>query len=138
MAAVGIPEDQIVAAITNADTGLPISPKTLRRHYRKELDEGHIQANAKVAAGLFKNATTVTERHPGGLPIAQIFWLKCRMRWQQNPERNPLPPAPTDPETGVDPKETARRLAFVLAKGAHEGKSTASAPAPAKRRKVPA
>ena len=51
MAGYGIPE---------ADIGcvLEIDPKTLRRHYRKELDKGHIKASAKVAENLYRKAAT--------------------------------------------------------------------------------
>lgn len=117
MASLGIPEEQMVRAILNPRTKAPIDPVTLRKNFREELDNGFIQANSKVAASLFKNATTKTETYPGGIPVAQLFWLKCRMRWQQNPERNPPPPPPAKVEE-TDARETARRLAFVLAKEA--------------------
>ncbi len=35
---------------------LDIDPKTLRKHYRYELDHGHTKANAKVAENLFRKA----------------------------------------------------------------------------------
>ena len=34
-----------------------IDPKTLRKHYREELDTGHVVANAKGAESLFRKAT---------------------------------------------------------------------------------
>lgn len=116
MSGMGIPEDQMVSAIINPSTKKPISPYTLRKHFREELDMGFVQANASVGAGLFKNATTATDTYPGGIPVAQIFWLKCRQRWQQNPERNPPPlPPPTDSAGDGDQREIARRVAFMLA-----------------------
>lgn len=136
MAAMGIPEDKMVLAILNPDTREPISPVTLRKHFREELDKGMVQADTKVAAALFKNATTPTEQSPGGLPIAQIFWLKCRARWQQNPERNPAPPPPAPEATD---KDTAKRLAFLLEKRAKETDTNARPrPEPAKKRKITA
>ena len=33
-----------------------IDPKTLRKHYRHELDHGHTKANAKVAENLYRKA----------------------------------------------------------------------------------
>lgn len=119
MAGMGIPEEQMVAAVKNPETGQPISPVTLRKHFRKELDEGFVQANSRVGLSLYKNATTPTEAYPGGIPIAQLFWLKCRARWQQNPERNPPPPAPAT-EGAVDRKDSVRRLAFLLRAREHE------------------
>lgn len=116
MAGMGIPEETMVSAILNPATGKPISPVTLRAHFREELDQGFVQANAQVGASLFKNATTPTETYPGGIPVAQLFWLKCRARWQQNPERAPPVLAPIDPNASSDHRETTRRLAFLLAK----------------------
>lgn len=117
MAGMGIPEDKMVQAVLNPATKRPISPITLRAHFREELDQGFVQTNSAVAAALYKNATSPTETYPGGVPVAQIFWLKCRMRWQQNPERNP-PPPPPQTAAQIDTKDTARRLAFLLARGA--------------------
>jgi hypothetical protein len=48
-----------------------ISPKTLRRHCRKELDQA-IEANVKVATTLFNMATS------GKNIAATIFWAKTR------------------------------------------------------------
>lgn len=131
MAGMGIPEDQMVAAVLNPVTKKPISPVTLRKHFREELNQGFVQANAAVGAGLFKNATVATETYPGGIPVAQMFWLKCRARWQQNPERNLPPPPPADNAAELDAKDTARRLAFVLARGAHESDKAPPKPKPA-------
>ena len=47
MAGYGIPELGIAKVIG-------IDPKTLRKHYRSELDLGHIKANSAVAQSLFK------------------------------------------------------------------------------------
>lgn len=113
----GIPEDQMVAAIVNPQTHKPISPVTLRKHFREQLDKGSVQATTKVGLSLYKNATTPTDTYPGGIPVAQLFWLKCRARWQQNPERVPPPPKAEAAEQ-MDARETARRMAFLLAKGA--------------------
>jgi hypothetical protein len=65
--------------ITQADiaTVLEIHPKTLRLYYRRELDTGAIEANARVAQALFKNAT-VNEN-----VTAQIWWTKTRMGWKE-------------------------------------------------------
>jgi hypothetical protein len=71
MAAYGIPE---------ADIGrvLGIDAKTLRKHYRAELDLGGTKANAQVAGFLFSAAKS-------GNVTAQIFWLKTRARWKETP-----------------------------------------------------
>ncbi len=54
-----------------------ISSDTLGRHYRDELDNSVVRANAKVAAKLFRKAID------GDDIKAQIFWLKTRARWRE-------------------------------------------------------
>ena len=55
------------------------SPKTLRKHFRHELDTGHAEANAQVAQTLFKMATS------GLQPAATMFWLKTQAKWREKP-----------------------------------------------------
>lgn len=72
LAGYGIPETEIAGLIG-------IDPKTLRRHYRQELDQGHTKANAKVAENLFRKATGEGRESV----TAAIFWLKARARWKE-------------------------------------------------------
>jgi hypothetical protein len=72
LAGFGIPEHEIAGLIG-------IDPKTLRRHYREELSQGHTKANAKVAENLFRKATGDGRESV----IAAIFWLKTRARWKE-------------------------------------------------------
>jgi hypothetical protein len=74
MAAYGIPEDDIARVVT-------IDPKTLRKHYRDELDMGATKANAQVAGFLFNSARN-------GNVTAQIFWLKTRASWKEAPSEH--------------------------------------------------
>jgi hypothetical protein len=71
MAAYGIPEEDISRVVA-------IDPKTLRKHYRDELDLGQTKANAQVAGFLFNSARN-------GNVTAQIFWLKTRASWKETP-----------------------------------------------------
>jgi hypothetical protein len=71
MAAYGIPETDISRVVG-------VDPKTLRKHYREELDLGETKANAQVAGFLFNSARS-------GNVTAQIFWLKTRARWRETP-----------------------------------------------------
>src|SRR4051794_19591797 len=50
MAAVGVPQEDIA-------TLLEIDAKTLRKHFRRELDCGAIEATTKVAQSLYQMAT---------------------------------------------------------------------------------
>ncbi len=68
MAGYGVPEADIAGVVG-------VSPKTLRKHYRGELDHGHVKANAKVAENLYRKAT--------GEGREVIFWLKTRAGWKE-------------------------------------------------------
>jgi hypothetical protein len=58
---------------------LGIDAKTLRKHYREELDHAMAQANATIGGALFNKAK-------GGDTAAMIFWMKTRARWQERHE----------------------------------------------------
>src|SRR3954467_10923628 len=72
LAGYGGPEAEIAAIVA-------IDAKTLRKHYRHELDHGHSKANAKIAENRY--------RMPLGqgreAVTAAIFWLKTRARWKE-------------------------------------------------------
>ena len=70
MAGFGVPQEDIA-------TFLHIDPKTLRKHFRDELDQGVTEANAKVAQSLFNMATKQNN------VAAAIFWLKARAGWSE-------------------------------------------------------
>ena len=72
MAAYGVPENDIARV-------LAVDAKTLRKHYRDELDTGHIKANSRVAESLYRKATT---EGPQSVTAA-IFWLKTRAGWKE-------------------------------------------------------
>jgi len=72
LAGYGVPEAEIAGVVG-------ISPKTLRKHYRDELDHGHVKANAKVAENLYRKATGEGRE----AVIAAIFWLKTRAGWKE-------------------------------------------------------
>lgn len=61
---------------------LGISVDTLTRHYRDELDNSVVRANAKVAAKLFRKATE------GDDLSAMIFWLKTRGKWREKEDQH--------------------------------------------------
>jgi hypothetical protein len=84
MAALGIPQEEIALIL-----GLR-SPKTLRRHFREELDRAAPEANARVAQSLFQQAIS------GKNTAATIFWMKSRAGWRESavvaPRTVELPP----------------------------------------------
>jgi len=72
MSAYGIPEADIARVLS-------IDPKTLRKHYRDELDLGAVKAKSRMAENLYKKAM-------GDGPqavTATIFWLKTRAQWKE-------------------------------------------------------
>ena len=70
LSAVGVPQE----AIANH---LEIDAKTLRKHLRRELDGGMLEANVKIAQTLFSMATV--DRNVA----ACIFWMKARGGWRE-------------------------------------------------------
>jgi hypothetical protein len=83
MAAMGANHEYIAARI-----GIR-SPKTLRKHFREEIDFGAAEANLVVSQSLHKKARD-------GDVTAGIFWMKSRAGWRDgsNFERASGPPAP--------------------------------------------
>ncbi len=75
LSAYGVPETCIARVVG-------IDPKTLRKHYRDELDLGATKATAKVAEFLFRKATTEGPQ----CVTAAIFWMKTRGGWRETPQ----------------------------------------------------
>ena len=92
LAAVGTPQAGIGSMV-----GIR-SEKTLRKHFREELDRGSAEANANVGRTLYQMATS------GQHPAATIFWLKCRAGWN---ERSTVEPAAIKPPNFVVTQEGA-------------------------------
>jgi hypothetical protein len=85
-AAYGVQQDEIAKY-------LEIDPKTLRKHFRRELDTGSIEATSKVAQSLYKAATS-------GNVGAAIFWMKARGGWREKHE--------------IDVTSQGQRLGYVI------------------------
>ena len=83
LAGLGVPQDDIASIIGCA-------PKTLRKHFRAELDRGVAEANAIISGCLFAAAK-------GGNTTAQIFWMKTRGGWR---ERQPADDRDADADAG--------------------------------------
>ena len=73
-ATVGTTQDMIARVIG-------IDKKTLRLHYRDELDLSMAKANATIGGALFNKAK-------GGDTASMIFWLKTRARWRETTDVN--------------------------------------------------
>jgi hypothetical protein len=71
LAGCGLPQESIARIVA-------IDAKTLRKHFRQELDCGADKANAQVAGALFKMATSCK------CVLATIFWMKTRLKWKDS------------------------------------------------------
>jgi hypothetical protein len=69
MTGFGIIQDEIARI-------LEIDDKTLRKHFRRELDIGATEANVRVASALYTMATKDKN------VAAAIWWTKTRMGWK--------------------------------------------------------
>ena len=123
MAGFGIPQVEICRLVINPYTKRPIDHKTLTKWFSDEIDAGFTKAKFRVIGGLFKNATTPTDQYPGGIPTAQIFWLKTQggPAWREQPRLPDDSPGMTPAEADeASPLERARRVAFLLVSGIRE------------------
>lgn len=78
----GVPQSEIA-------TYIGIDPKTLRLHYRAELDNSITRANAAVARFLYQNASGQTlDKGASNADCvrAAMFWAKTRMGWRETSE----------------------------------------------------
>ncbi len=109
MAAYGVPEKDIATVVG-------IDPKTLRRHYRRELDTGSIKANSKIAESLYRKALG-----DGSQSVtAAIFWLKTRARWKETVVQEHIGEAVTPVlivRTSVEPVHPTERPRLTVIKG---------------------
>ncbi len=101
LASVGVRQEEIAKV-------LDITPKTLRKHFRQELDKGAVEANAEVAQTCYRMATSGTNT------AATIFWLKVRCGWRENApveeKREPkIPNGPGLPGFAVHGAEQSKR-----------------------------
>ncbi|MGC9239873.1 MAG: hypothetical protein ACP5D5_09440 [Acidithiobacillus sp.] len=111
LSAMGVKHEDICKLILGS-TGNPIDDKTLRKHFREELDTAAVKANQKVAAALFRKAT---DPDGGSSSVtAAIFWLKTRAGWKETaglevsgPDGGPVPTQVTAiRRTIIDPRHS--------------------------------
>ena len=82
----GLPHEQIAILVG-------IDDKTLRKHYRAELDMGKAKANGQIAKTLFSKAIA-------GDTSSLIWWTKAQMRWSET-VKNELTGADGEPLQGI-------------------------------------
>ena len=111
MSGFGVPQPDIA-------THVGIDAKTLRRHFRDELDRGSIEATTKVAQSLFRMATE------GNNVAAAIFWMKARAGWREKQQVEVSGPdgGPLQHEIIEDTREL---LSQILERALPEARATA-------------
>jgi hypothetical protein len=95
----GVPQDGIAIHIG-------VDPKTLRKHFRDELDRGSVEATAKVAQTLFHLATV--EKNVASV----IFWMKARAGWRETVRQE---------NTGADGQPIINVVKYCWAEAADKG-----------------
>lgn len=78
----------------------PIAPETLRRHFKAEIEQGTIFADAEVVTSLYLMAVGAKAVYDGQgrkiraevhrVPAAAIFWAKARLNWSDQPKAQAL------------------------------------------------
>ena len=86
---------------------MAVSEPTLRKYFHLEIATGGIEANAKVAQSLFRQATAQDKPNV----TAAIFWLKARAGWRDGNR------ATGDEEEAPGKKAIAREEAKTAAVG---------------------
>ncbi len=71
-----------------------ISEATLKNHVPNQLAKGRANGNGKLAATLFRLATS------GDCPAATIFSMKCRLKWREA-DREDAPAVTTKAPKGM-------------------------------------
>jgi hypothetical protein len=108
---VGTPQEDIARI-------LDIDPKTLRKHYRDELDLAKAKANATIGGALFNKAKS-------GDTAAMIFWMKTQAGWREKTDLNHISEdgtmTPKDGGSAID--RINSRLDSLIANSAENGGS---------------
>ncbi|MGD1324965.1 hypothetical protein [Pandoraea pnomenusa] len=110
MASFGVPHEAIAGHVINPQTAKPLDAKSLRKHFRTELDSGNAASQALVAKTVFRHATG----KGAGAASAAIFLAKVRLGWKEPPQRLEHTGADGGPveqrTTVVDEKEVAAAM----------------------------
>lgn len=134
MAGYRIPQDEMALLVVNPSTNRPISETTLKKVFEAELAAGYANLRVRIMAASVRSALGVVRQGANGETIveqqgnvtAQI-WLQKTLYGAREPGRGgpedlpPLPPGAND--EAPSELDAARRLAFLLARGARAAKA---------------
>lgn len=107
----GVPHEAIAGHVINPQTTKAIDAKSLRKHFRDELDSGEAASKALVAKTVFRHATG----KGAGAASAAIFLAKVRLGWKEPAQSVELTGKDGGPveqrTTTVDEKQVAATVA---------------------------
>jgi len=120
-----IAEDEIVKVIINPQSKRPISVKTLRLHFRDEIDQGYASLHIRIMAATVRNALGDVRQGPDGKAevvregnVTAQIWLQKTLYGARELVDLPAPIATPEADE-MSEIEGARRVAFTMALGAH-------------------
>ena len=86
----GIPQEQICLLVINPQTGKPLDPKSLRKHFKREIAISTTELHARVSNfivssifGMTPPAGTVAIDNQHVRGALAIFFAKTRMGWKE-------------------------------------------------------
>ena len=79
--AFGLDQEKVARLIVDPKKDASIDKKTLRKHFRDELDRGSELVELELASSLFARA--MNPKDVKG-PTCAMFLLKCRFKWRQD------------------------------------------------------
>jgi hypothetical protein len=85
----GIPQQHICRLVTNPQTGKPLDPKSLRKHFALEIRAGAVEVKVRIGSWILATILGLPPP-PGTVAITDererarlaIFWAKTRMGWR--------------------------------------------------------
>ena len=91
----GIPQEQICLLVINPQTGKPLDPKSLRKHFKREIAISTTELHARVSNfivssifGMTPPAGTVAIDNQHVRGALAIFFAKTRMGWKETVNRH--------------------------------------------------
>jgi hypothetical protein len=90
--------DSAAELVTNPQTGKPLDPKSLRKHFALEIRTGAVEANVRIASLIYATILGLPPP-PGTVAITvermrvrlAIFWARTRMGWRRVDEHRGKP-----------------------------------------------
>jgi hypothetical protein len=120
LAGLGVPQDKICLMVVNPQTEKPLDPKSLRKHFSREIEVGAVELHARMSTfivttvfGLAPPAGTVAIDNQHVRGSLAMFFAETRMGWRRTAMNQEQFGGPTKPP---DENELRRALNKKLAR----------------------